>query len=1004
MVIKAPKGCARLAILAASILTPHIALGAPAAFQMMQGGLFGDGPSIQFPADHPCHGLDLAECGEAAAALATELDLQQTAAVRKTEQLEAELEEARARLAELQQLADEARTTRAAIADLPGDHPCQGSDAIACATIAAQLSINLSSANQEIVRLRETIEALTEQNQTAAETAERIVTVEAQLETAAAEIASLEAANSSAEAQIASMGEEAEEAARLLVDAGRSIEELEGEVARLSAALASAPTAAELPPGHVCAGMAAEACAVVAAGLAERLQKLEAERRDVERELGALEARIGLSDELLSERKAEIDRLRSRLDERNKRVSALEVETVELGTKLAQSEARLATLEAAAAEVPGLPATHPCKGISASDCAARAQSLAEAKASLEQELSKAASELETVAATLEARSVELAALQEQVDELGEQLQAANARSASAETRLAEANDQIARLETEIVEQLDIAIAAETDLSEKLAAALKAEQEALRRAEALASELGDAQAEANALRTGQGELRAELAARDAKLSQLEATAAGLKDALEAEEKRAAELGDTLAAAEDRIAALETALTEAGERAEVLEASLTTERNALSALQAEIDRLTPMEAGLAGAQTRIEALSGEVAACQQALENPDCSADPALMNAIDRLSMANDRISELETGLAASQQDLEAAATEAAEVQARLEDQLERMTSALDDAVSEFEALSRDLAASEANLATARTTITGLEDALASLERDNERLSGELRAARDIPLVQNALSSLPCAPQDVVVAPGVEIPVIATSRDSVLRIQDALAGVGPGFVITIGLSEPIPGAGCPTRITAEWAAMKWDGEPADVPASFMGASEAKAVLGRLPDAGLCRSLSGDLEGIGARFWVRNGGQLALCDVSERDLDQKRAVERSGGDPASADRARRNHRGGMMPVTTSLRSPVLALGLALSVGTGAAILRRGPCLAGSRSDRGAVRGAAPARTGIVGCHRAGGRAAPGRHRRGICLCGRWLLSRRQRPRHAGWDAAFASGDLPG
>ena len=283
--------------------------------------------------------------------------------------------------------------------------------------------------------------------------------------------------------------------------------------------------------------------------------------------------------------------------------------------------------------------------------------------------------------------------------------------------------------------------------------------------------------------------------------------------------------------------------------------------------------------------VEVLDGELAACRTALETPDCSADPAYVEAAARLVDARDQIAALEATLAEVEAKRDVALSEVAGLSADLEtrrQELERVSTARDNAMKEFQAVNNDLATALGQLARAEAEIAGLGETIDALTAENARLAAEAGAARDIPRIQALLGSLTCAPRDVAVSPGVEIPVVATSDEEVLRIGEALAGIGPGFRVSVGLSETIPGAGCPSIISSGWSAVRWDGEPPEVRGSFVGSADARSMFDLLPEADRCRELAPELEGIGARFWVRNGLDLGLCDVGEGELDRTRNVQ--------------------------------------------------------------------------------------------------------------------------
>lgn len=516
-----------------------------------------------------------------------------------------------------------------------------------------------------------------------------------------------------------------------------------------------------------------------------------------------------------------------------------------------------------------LPADHPCAGLDPDACAEEAAALAGRAAELDANLQEA-----------EARA---AASQAVADRAGESLAALRAELAAAVPELPEGH---------VCAGMDPAGCADLAATSGLAIELLTE-----RAKALEAGLAEAEAEAAAARAAAASASEDLAALRAELSaaELPALAAGHPCV----DLAAADCADIAAVLDGRVAELEAkaeALEDAARSIPDLPedhpcAGLAVSECAdlaggaadrIAALEARVDELEPLARYrrlFLDANTEIDRLTLELEACNAA---PDCSADPALLEAQAALTAAEEEIAALEGDLTAALTDAGAAGSEMTGLTdriAELEASLARMEGARDNALIEFSAAEAERDGALTELATVTGQLEGLRTAMAALERENQRLAEELRAQRDLPRIQAALGDLPCGEGSTVIAEGGTVPVIARSAEEAARIGAMLEGLGGGVRFEIGIAGTIPGAGCPAVVAPGWVAVRWEGEPPEVTGSIVGAADAGSQIGALPDARLCRELAGALVGEAARFWVRRDGELALCDVGDGEIDDTR-----------------------------------------------------------------------------------------------------------------------------
>lgn len=465
-----------------------------------------------------------------------------------------------------------------------------------------------------------------------------------------------------------------------------------------------------------------------------------------------------------------------------------------------------------------LPEGHPCRTLSAAACAAEAASLAARIAVLEGDLAAA----REAAAAIPGLDADLAAARARIAAL--EAAAPAAEGAAAEERIAELEAEIAALRP--------------------------------------PELAAGHPCAGVTAAGCADIAADMARRADELAAAAESLGGLPEGHPCAGRSAADCAGIAAEATARLAEIEPGIAELESRARAaLRYKTLSEQSAI-----EIERLT-----------------GELAACAAA---PACAADPAFVEQQQALAAAEARAADLEARLAAATATLDAGQGAAADLEAALAAteadlaartaELARITAARDAALVEFTAVQGERDAAQAGLAAASAELTGLRTANDALERENARLAEELRAQRDLPRIQAALAALPCGQPAATLEPGIAVAVLAGSPDEAAGIGATLAALGGGFVFEIGVAPSVPGAGCPAVVAPGWAALRWEGEPADVTASIVGSDEAERLLASLPEAARCAELARFLEGRAARFWVREDGRLAVCDVRRGALD--------------------------------------------------------------------------------------------------------------------------------
>ena len=212
-------------------------------------------------------------------------------------------------------------------------------------------------------------------------------------------------------------------------------EKLSRAEARLETMAAEAVQLPEFAAGHVCRGLSFEVCGDQAQDLANTVAVARATRSELDREIGALGARIEFLEQLLSERAGEIGSLEDTLDERDAHIRELELALREVERSLDDAKEREAGLAEIVAQLEVLPDNHVCHQLSAIECAARAADATERLTRLTAELAEARGDLVVVNEDASAAVAALAAV--------------NAENAALEAKLAEQASQADALAAEL---------------------------------------------------------------------------------------------------------------------------------------------------------------------------------------------------------------------------------------------------------------------------------------------------------------------------------------------------------------------------------------------------------------------------------------------------------------------------------------------------------------------------------------------------------------------------